>query len=190
MFELIMADPPWEFRNVKTGGSHSSGAAQKYDTMPLAAIQGLPVQSVRASKSVLALWVPTTLKFSHGGSVLAAWGFRYVTTVYWEKIRKGKRLGMGHWFRNEVEELLIAVHGDVAPFRCQLPNIIHAPVEDHSAKPEAFRQLLEQATGQISRRRNLELFARRTVPGWTGIGNQVTGRDVRDDLRRLAGAAA
>lgn len=188
-FEVLYIDPPWKFRNENTGGSMKSGACQKYPVMDLEAIMRLPVQALAAPSSILALWVPTSLKFSHGAPVMAAWDFEYITTVYWEKTG---RLGMGFWFRNQVEELLICRRrrGHVEPFRCQVPNIIHAPAEAHSTKPEAFRQLLEKATGKISSRRNVEVFARKTVPGWTGIGHVVTGRDVREDLKRLAVAAA
>jgi site-specific DNA-methyltransferase (adenine-specific) len=187
-FEVVYVDPPWSFRNTNTGGSLKSGAAQKYPVMDLGAITRLAVPALAAPSSVLALWVPSSLKFSHGLEVIRAWDFEYITTVYWEKTG---RLGMGFWFRNQVEELLICKRrrGYVEPFRCRVPNIIHAPAEEHSAKPEAFRQLLEKATGKISRRRNVELFARRAVPGWTCLGQQVTGRDIRDDLKRLALAA-
>lgn len=182
MIEIVYADPPWHFRNEKTGGSHKSGAGQKYPTMQLDEIQRLPVPAVTSHSSVLALWVPCSMKFSHGATVLDAWGYRYVTTVYWNKLR----LGMGFWFRGQVEELLIGVRGDYPAFRCQLPNIISLQSTGHSEKPEAFRQLLEKATGTASSRRNLEMFARKTVPGWRGIGNQVTGNDIRTDLRLLA----
>lgn len=186
MFRVIYADPAWLFADAKTGGNHTSGASQKYDVMPLSAIQQLPVQSICQPNAILFLWVPTALKFSHGWTTMVAWGFDYKTTVYWEKIRKGKRMGMGRYFRNEVEELLVGVSGSVAPFGCQMPNIIHADVMEHSEKPEAFRRLIESATGECFPSRNVELFARRKVPGWTGIGNQVTGRTIHADLRFLA----
>ncbi len=181
-FEVIMADPPWSFDNVKTGGSFLSGAAQKYPTMELAAIQNLPVPALASPNAALFLWVPSRLKFSHGATTLAAWGFKYQATVYWNKLR----LGMGFWFRGQVEELLVATRGDVAPFGCQLPNIISQRADEHSAKPEEFRRLIETATGKFDRRNCVELFQRRTVPNWTGVGNMVTGRDVREDMTRLA----
>lgn len=183
LFDVHYWDPAWSFDNEKTGGTFTSGASQKYPCMPLAAIQQLPVASVSAPNAVLFLWVPTRLKFSHGLTTALAWGFhKYQTTIYWQKTR----LGMGYWFRNQVEELLVFTKGDVAPFRCQLPNFFSLPAGEHSAKPEEFRNLIENATGQISRRHCLEGFARKSVPGWTGVGNQVTGRDVRTDLKLLA----
>ena len=117
-----------------------------------------------------------------------AWGFDYVTTVYWHKHRKGRRMGMGFWFRNEVEELLVGkVRGDrVRPFRCQLPNIIGAPVEEHSKKPQAFRDLIETATLKRSKYERVELFARERVPGWTAVGGAIDGLDIRTAIARLA----
>lgn len=122
------------------------------------------------------------MKFSHAGPCMAAWGLHYETTVYWNKLR----LGLGFWFRNQVEELIVCTKGDVEPFGCQLPNIISLPILEHSEKPEEFRRLVETATQKFSRRHCLEMFARRKVTGWTGIGNGVTGRDIREDMRLLA----
>lgn len=185
-FDVVYIDPPWAFNQVKTGGTFTSGAAQKYPTMSLADICQLPIPAICEPTTALFLWVPTTLKFSHAARVLDAWAFDYITTVYWNKTR----LGMGYWFRNQVEELLVCQRrgGSLEPFRCQLPNIISLPPGEHSTKPEEFRRLIEQATGKISRRQCVELFARKQVPGWTGLGNVTTGRDIRDDIRRIAAA--
>lgn len=179
---VILADPPWSFDNKRTGGSMKSGAEAQYQTMTREELLALPIPAVTAADAAAFLWVPTSLKFSHGGPVLAAWGFRYVGTVYWNKAR----LGMGFWFRNQVEELLFGVRGDLKPFRCQLPNLITAPAGKHSEKPAAFHRLIESATGEPCYRNNLELFGRTKVPGWTVTGLELTGRDVREDLRRLA----
>lgn len=182
LFDVHYWDPPWEFRNEKTGGTFTSGASQKYPCMKLPAIQAIPVGAAATPNAALFLWVPTRLKFSHGVTTAMAWGFpHYQTTIYWQKTRPG----MGYWFRNIVEELLVFTKGDVAPFRCQLTNILSKPAGEHSAKPDEFRRVIEVATGQISRRHCLEGFARKPVPGWTCIGNQVTGNDVMTDLRGL-----
>lgn len=206
MFSVLMVDPPWKFQDEKTGGNHQSGAAQKYPCMELDEIKALPVQSVLRANASLWLWCPTRLKFSHGYPTMTAWGFRYVTTVYWGK----DRIGMGHHFRNQAEELLVAtadeerderyvdeeaeellvgVRGALAPFRYQGGNVILAPREKHSSKPDVFRTLVEKATGFNTSGRCLEMFGRRQEPGWTVIGNQaVEGQspDIRADLRRLA----
>jgi N6-adenosine-specific RNA methylase IME4 len=181
-YSVLYFDPPWKFRDENTGGTFSSGASQKYPVMDLPAICQLPVPAIAAPQALLFLWVPTTLKFSHGQAVYTAWGFRYVTTIYWTKTR----LGMGHWFRNIVEEILVCERGGYPALRCQRTNHLTLPALEHSEKPAEFRKLIEEATGITSSRYNLEGFARKRVPGWTGIGNAVTGRDIRDDIRLIA----
>lgn len=185
-FDVLLFDPAWAFDNKVTGGSLKSGASQKYPTMPLPDVHRLAVPAIAHPNACLFLWVPTALKFSHGLTTLHAWGFDYKTTIYWEK----ERNSMGFWFANRVEELLVAFNrnASVEPFRSMLPNFIHCPPGEHSEKPEAFRKLIEDATGKISRRRCVEGFARRAAPGWTAMGHKVTGRDIRDDIRLLAGS--
>lgn len=183
MFEVVYADPPWEFTNRKTGGSHTSGASQKYPTLDLVTLQRLAVPAITAPNASLFLWVPSRLKFSHGYRLAIAWGFPdYQATLYWGK----ERLGMGFWFRGMVEEVLVFTRGSVRPYRCQRPNLVNCPRDEHSEKPEEFRRIIEDATGLAASRRNLELFGRRKVPGWTVLGNEVTGNDIRVDLLRLA----
>jgi N6-adenosine-specific RNA methylase IME4 len=112
---------------------------------------------------------------------------------------------MGFWLRNMAEECLIATRGDlvlvedaidevlvatkgaVKPWRCQRPNWVEAPAGEHSEKPDEVRRLICDMTGEPSSRRNVELFARKLVPGWTCLGDAVTGRDIRIDLRDAAG---
>ena len=186
-FDVIYADPPWKCANRRTGGSHTSGSAQKYPVMPLPAIQQLPVQTVAAYNAALFLWVPSRLKFSHGQTTAVAWGFPdYRATIYWQKVYKGRQLGMGFWYRGMVEELLVFTRGIVSPFGCQRPNIITAPVEEHSRKPVEFHRLIEESTAKLGSRRRLELFAQRIQPGWRCVGQLVTGQDIRADLRGLA----
>lgn len=197
-FNVAYIDNPWAFDTKTTGGTFKSAATQKYPVMALADICALPVPAILSHTAVVFLWVPTVLKFSHGLAVMNAWQLDYITTVYWDK----QKNGMGYWFRNTVEELLVCQvrGGSIAPFGCQDMNMLHLPPDDlvddivhervgeHSTKPEAFRRLIERATGKISRRQCVELFARKTVPGWTSCGNYVTKRDIRTDLRLLAQA--
>ena len=45
-YKLIYADPPWEYRNKRTGGSMCSGADSKYETMSLQDIYNLPIGEI------------------------------------------------------------------------------------------------------------------------------------------------
>jgi len=168
-YNVIYADPPWAYRNQRTGGSMCSGASQKYSVMSLEEICALPVCDLTARDSVLFLWV-TTPMMDEGLQVMKAWGFKYKTKIYWRKIMS---LGMGYWFRGQVEELWLGVRGHVKAFRLQECNIIQCKALAHSQKPEEFRQLIERATGKMPDRRMLELFARRKYSNWSVWGNEV-----------------
>jgi len=168
-YNIIYADPPWSYRNKNTGGSMKSGASAKYSTMTVEEICALPVQDIADRDSVLFLWVPVPLA-EEGLIVLKAWGFKYKTKIFWRKIMS---LGMGFWFRGQVEELLLGVKGKVKAFRCQRSNWIEAKVGKHSEKPREARELIELATFKMPDPRRIELFARHTRPGWDAWGNEV-----------------
>lgn len=207
------ADPPWEYEDVKTGGSFTSGSAQVYEappgqktTLSVAELCDLPIRSIMAPNPIMFLWTSVTLRESHGIPVLRAWGFRRVASVFWIKVKVGGvpdpvtgkipgHLGMGRWFRGDVEELLVGVAGNVKPFGCQERNWIQHPRSwkddagepvKHSTKPEPFRRLIETATGEASSRRNLELFGRRRVAGWQVLGYEVDKLDIREAIKREA----
>jgi len=167
---IIYADPGWKYDNEKTGGSHKSGAAQKYTVMSVEEICRLPVPAIADKNSVLFLWA-TVPMLPEAFQVMHAWGFKYKTKITWHKTG---RLGLGYWFRGEVEELLFGVRGKIKAFRCPLPNFVEAPVLGHSEKPEEFRTLIEVATTRtIKEQKRIELFARKRVSGWDVWGDQL-----------------
>src|SRR3990167_10883008 len=168
-FDIILADPPWAYRNKKTGGSMISGAEAKYPTMSVGELRSLPVKEIASKDGVLFLWTTTPMQ-EEAMQIMKAWGFKYKTKIYWRKIMS---LGMGYWFRGQVEELWLGVRGHVKAFRLQECNIIQCKALAHSQKPEEFRQLIERATGKMPDRRMLELFARRKYSNWSVWGNEV-----------------
>ncbi len=170
-YDIIYADPPWAYRNKKTGGSMVSGAESKYPTMSVDEISALPIKDIASKNSVLFMWATVPL-MPEAFQVMKAWGYKYKTMITWRKIMS---LGMGYWFRGQCEHLLLGVRGQVKAFRLQEPNFIQAKVLAHSEKPEEFRQLIERATSKMSSQNRVELFARRRVAGWDVFGNQVEG---------------
>ena len=174
MYQVIYADPPWAYRNQKTGGSHRSGAAQKYPTLTPFEVAAIPVSTLVTRPATLWLWATVPL-LPEILPVIPAWGFTYKTTIIW---RKTGRKGLGYWFRGEVELLLFGIAGRVPSFRSPDSNVINAPVEEHSRKPTCFRQLIERYTPNQSR---VELFARETddLSGWTCHGFESDGSDLR-----------
>jgi N6-adenosine-specific RNA methylase IME4 len=164
-YRIIYADPPWTYRNINTGGSMKSGAMSKYPVMSLTEICSLPVKDIASKDSVLFLWV-TCPMMEDGLTVMKAWGYEYKTKIYWRKIMS---LGMGFWFRGQVEELWLGVKGKIKAFRLQVPNFIQSKVRKHSQKPEEARRIIDM----INLHPRIELFAREKNVGWDVWGNEV-----------------
>lgn len=182
-FKVIACDAPWEYDNKRTGGSMVSGADEKYNTLSLDDLCNLSVEEIADKNAVLFLWVTTPLKYEIAQSGLVEeWGFTYKTTIYWRKIMS---LGLGFNFRGQVEECWMCTRGKVKPFRTQLPNIIESKARKHSQKPEEFFQMIEPSLAKFSLNPRLEMFSRTIRPGWYAIGNEITGNDIRVDLRKL-----
>ena len=167
-FDVLLVDPPWRYGNVKTGGSMKSGSAAKYETLSPEQLGAMvnEIHRIIHRASVLCLWATCPMK-PEALAVMNAWGFAYKTTVYWHKTG---RLGLGYWFRGEVEELLIGARPDAKAFRCQERNIIEVPVRKHSQKPDEVYDLIEKATPDA---RRAELFATHRRPGWSVWGKEV-----------------
>jgi len=168
-YKIIYADPPWSYDNKNTGGSMKSGAAEQYDTMPLDEIKNLPIKKICHKDCVLFMWATTPL-LEEAFEVIKAWGFRYKTCIYWRKIMS---LGMGYWFRGQVEVLIVAVKGDIKAFRCQRANFIQTKVRRHSQKPTEMYGWIEEISKKHDLEPKIELFARERREGWDAYGNQL-----------------
>lgn len=175
-YKLILADPPWSYSNVRTGGSLNSGSSQHYTTMTLDEIKNLSfVKNNVDQNAVCFLWTTTPLA-REGFEVLKSWGFSYKTKVTWVKTGK---LGMGFWLRGQTEDCLIGVRGDIKPFRSSARNVIIAPRREHSRKPDEIYWIIEPIAEQFDLNPKCELFARGAVrPGWDFWGLEANGKRV------------
>lgn len=142
-FRCIYADIPWSFKNQNTGGSMTSGADNKYPTMPHDRVLALGdiIRDVSHRDCILFMWVPTTMQ-KEALEVMHEWGFEYKTKLYW--VKSGPKMGMGYWFRNSVEELWIGIRGNVKAFGIQEPNIFYRDRLEHSHKPPVFRDMVDE----------------------------------------------
>lgn len=146
-----------------------SGSAAKYPTLSLEQIKNIPIKEIAAKNSVVYLWATVPL-LPEAFEVLKAWKYQYKTSIFWRKIMS---LGMGFWYRGQVEVLLLGIKGNVKAFRIQEPNIIQAKVLRHSEKPIEFRQLIERSITKMPDQNKIELFAREKFPGWDSWGNEI-----------------
>ena len=164
-YKTILSDPAWKYKNVRTGGSMSSGAAQKYECMSTDDICKMPVKRIAHKDSILFLWVTTP--FMHDGlHVMESWGFKYKTAIYWRKIMS---LGMGYYFRGQVELCLVGIRGKIKAFRCQKPNFLQTKVRKHSQKPDEIFEWIEP----VSQDPKLEMFATTQRDGWDSFGKEL-----------------
>lgn len=154
-----------------------SGSDSKYVTLRLVELASLPVKQISSDDSVLFLWATTPL-LPDCLSLLPAWGFTYKTSLYWRKVMS---LGMGFWYRGQVEQLLLGVRGGVKAFRIQKPNFVQSKVGRHSQKPDEMRVLVDAC--ELSPK--LELFATQKVDGWDCIGSAINGEDIHVSLARI-----
>lgn len=160
-YSLIYCDPPWRYEHVKT---ESRAIENQYPTMSLEEIKAMTVPA--ADDCVVFMWA-TSPKLAESFEVLEAWGFTYRTCAVWVK----DKIGMGYYFRQRHELLLIATKGTPGTPEPsdRVDSVISAPRERHSAKPESVYGLIESMYPNHSR---IELFARNTRPGWASWGNQ------------------
>lgn len=162
-YPVIYADPPW---NYDFSGSDNRDLDNQYPTMDLESILGMPVDQLATSDCVLFLWT-TAPKLPEGMEVLDRWGFTYKTCAIWDK----EKIGMGYWFRQQSELLLVATRGSIPPPEPsnRPSSVIRSPREKHSQKPEKVYQIIEAMYPDLPR---IELFARNRREGWSAFGNE------------------
>src|SRR4051812_40785014 len=184
-YAAILADPPWQFQNRTGKVAPEHKRLNRYGTMTVEDICALPVEDIAADPSHLYLWVPNAL-LPQGLQVMDAWGFRYISNIIWEKVRKDGEpdgRGVGFYFRNVTEILLFGVRGKSArtldPGRSQV-NIIRSRKREHSRKPDEQYKIIEDCSWGP----RLELFARGQRNGWVSWGAQA--QDYEIDWRTYA----
>jgi len=91
-YKVIVADPPWPFKDTLKMSDVARGAAANYDLMSMKDIKELPMKQFADSDGcVLALWVPSSL-LQDGLDTMKAWGFDHKQTYIWVKTRKQESL--------------------------------------------------------------------------------------------------
>lgn len=201
-YPVIIADPPVPFETwgKRPGGVDSRTADAHYDVMTWRDLFGLgnAIRSVSADDCVLFLWLCQPL-LRETMAMARRWGFRYKTKAFsWCKTYLASSsffVGMGYWTRANTEDVLLFTRG--SPQRASksvyqlfatlertpydVPAVV-APMTRHSQKPEEVQDRIERLVDGPY----LELFARRQRPGWTCLGNEIDGLDIRESLARVA----
>ena len=170
-YGVIYADPPW--RTVTWGPTGRDRCpdgerlvlADGYRTLSLEQLEALPVANWCAPDCRLFLWT-TDAHLPQALELGAAWGFGYSTVAFvWAKqTRTGRtwQFAGGKATRKGAELCLLFLRGRLDRRSASVRQLIVAPVREHSRKPdEAYERIEQLVSGPY-----LELFARRTRPGW------------------------
>jgi len=168
-YRVVYADPPWSYGNSGPIGDtdHYGHVERHYPSMTIAELCDLQVSEAVEDDAVLFLWVTSPL-LEEAFTVISAWGFHYKSSFVWDKVRHN----FGYYNSVRHEFLLVCTRGSCTP---DVKDLVDSVIEiertdKHSEKPEEFRQLIERLYPRGSR---IELFARRSAPGWELWGNEV-----------------
>ena len=168
-YDVILADPPWKYR--KQIGDLATD--DFYPTMDIEDICSLPIGEFASDNSILFLWTTPPTLLEYAPLVFDAWGFEYKTKGFcWVKSNPsgfGFRMGTGYYTGSNTEDCLIGIRGSM-PRVGSTEQIIFAPVQEHSRKPDIQYGKIEKLYPNMN---YLELFARRKREGWDVWGNEV-----------------
>lgn len=160
-FGCVYADPPWQYGNQGTRAATNS----HYQTLTVSQLCIWPVKEYVADDAHLHLWT-TNAFLPESFQLIKAWGFEYRSCFVWAK----PQLGIGNYWRVSHEFLLLGIRGNAKRFRVRnLRSWQEFKRRKHSAKPEKIRDYIEAASPGPY----LELFGRKSVSGWTVLGNDV-----------------
>ena len=172
-YATIVADPPWHYEGFPP--SHWPGQriadrnTMPYSSMTIDEIKAMPVKSLAAPDAYLYLWT-TNRYLEDSFDVVRAWGFNPRQTLVWCKPPKGL-LG-GAAFSIATEYVILGRRGGPGSKTRMDRNWWEWPRGAHSAKPDAFLDLVEQ----VSPGPYLELFCRRPRFGWDHWGKGYEGQ--------------
>lgn len=167
LYNIVYADPPWELKRGPDWNSNGPSKPLPYPTMSIREISALKVRDITAKNAHLYLWVVNKY-IRESYAVAEAWGFKPSCLLTWCKPRHG--IGIGGTFIQTTEHLLFARKGTLtARKRIDSTWFEHKRL-GHSEKPEMFRDLIVQVSGDLPR---IELFAREGSLGWEVWGNEV-----------------
>lgn len=182
-YQIIYADPPWQYDDKLTGGKVWGSVENHYNTMSVEELKKLPIKNISDDDCILFMWI-TWPKLVEALELIESWGFKYRTAAFvWVKTFNGRtHRGMGRWTRSNTEVILLARKGKISRQSKRIsqvvstfddngwtPETVISELKGHSVKPDIFRRKIVSLMGnELSR---IELFARTKIHGWDVWGN-------------------
>jgi N6-adenosine-specific RNA methylase IME4 len=167
-YRVVVADPPWRYDEgwpINRGSNAGMRIGLPYEAMGQEQIVALPVGDLLETDAHLLLWT-TNRHLERAYAVCRAWGCRPSQLLTWCKAPVG--VGPGGVFATTSEFVIYARRGKPEHLKRQSSAWWTWPRGEHSAKPEAFIDMVEATFAGPY----LELFARRNRLGWDTWGNE------------------
>ena len=98
-YDIIYADPPWEYRQ-----SGSRSAAEHYPTMSTEEICQLPVQTICGGGGAVCLMWATFPNIGEALKVMESWGFQYKTAAF-VGVKKYAKSGKNFFWNGRIYEI-------------------------------------------------------------------------------------
>ncbi len=186
-YNIIYADPPWDYKQSGSKKNSRGMAKQNYNTMPTDDICKLPINKIKTDDAVCLMWA-TFPNIGEALKVMKAWGFEYKTVGFvW--VKKNKKniytnfWGMGAYTRANAEVCLLGISKNTKAKQIvkshKVHSIIESPTREHSRKPDEARKRIIELFGDLPR---IELFAREKFPGWDSFGYETTKFNIKKSL--------
>jgi len=177
-YQIIYADPPWEYKQSGSKTNSRGMAKQHYSTMSTTDICSLPVQRIKTDDAVCFMWA-TFPNIKEALQVMSAWGFEYKTAAFvWVKTNKKSDSlfwGMGAYTRANAEVCLLGISKGTKASEIVKSHGVHQIIMDkigrHSQKPQVVRDKIADLLGDKCHQ--IELFARQEVNSWDCWGDEV-----------------
>ena len=112
-YDVMVADPPWDFENYSDAGT-KKGADPHYNVTRLEAIKALPVHELACGDCLPLLWTTGWVVTGQAQEVARAWGFKPLSEMVWlKRYPSGKaRIGTGYRVRTMHEPILVCTVGN------------------------------------------------------------------------------
>lgn len=183
-YDVIYADPPWDYggkmqydrsgiksQNIGFGKNVFISAADfKYPTLKLSELKRLDVASIAAEDCILFMWT-TGPQLANSIRLGEAWGFEYKTVAFvWDK----QVHNPGRYTLSQTEFVLAFRRGRFpAPRGARnVRQLVSVRRGEHSEKPA---EVINGITEMFPQQEKIELFARRSFPGWDNWGLEIPG---------------
>jgi len=173
MYDIIYADPPWDYKGQTQTGPNkkkSSSSTDHYPTMKLSELKKLDIPKIANDDSLLFLWA-TSPHLDQAIELMKSWGFKYATIAFvWDKMKTNP----GFYTMSQCEICLVGKRmGGKIPQPRGARNIrqfIQFCREAHSKKPDEARDRINK---MFPSQKKIELFARQQLEDWDSWGLDV-----------------